>query len=93
MPERSTTPDPLLSVAEVATWLRVEPRCVYRLASSGDLPRTYIGRYLRFSPESVQDYIDAHTIQAEPRAAKLARPRRPGPRRRPRYLRAVRDGE
>jgi excisionase family DNA binding protein len=92
VPELSTTPEPLLSVAEVAIWLRVDVRCVYRLASSGDLPRTYIGRYLRFSVESVQEYIDARTIQAEPKAAKSARRRRPGARR-PRYLRPVRDGQ
>ena len=40
-------PTQLLTVAEVADWLRVEPRYVYRLASSGELIRVYIGRYVR----------------------------------------------
>lgn len=92
MPDLVDTPEQLLTVAEVATWLHVEPRYVYRLASSGDLARTYIGRYVRFSVESVQNYIDAHTIEAKPRAERATRPRRPGARR-PKYLRAVRNAE
>jgi excisionase family DNA binding protein len=85
-------PEQLLTVAEVATWLRVEPRYVYRLASSGGLPRTYVGRYVRFSVASVQDYINAHTIDVTPKDAKPARPRRPGARG-PKHLKVVRDGE
>jgi excisionase family DNA binding protein len=92
MPDLADNPEQLLTVAEVAQWLRVEPRYVYRLASSGDLTRTYVGRYVRFSVESIQDYIDAHTIKADPKPARAARSRRPGPRRL-RHLRAVRDGE
>jgi excisionase family DNA binding protein len=92
MPDLADNPEPLLTVAEVATWLRVEPRYVYRLASSGDLTRSYVGRYVRFSVESVQSYIDTHTIEASPRAQGSARARRPGGRR-PRYLRTVRNAE
>jgi excisionase family DNA binding protein len=92
MPDLVDNPEQLLTVAEVATWLRVESRYVYRLASSGDLTRTYVGRYVRFSVESVQSYIDAHTIEAKLKAERSVRPRRPGARR-PKYLRAVRDGE
>ena len=92
MPDLTDGFEQLLTVAEVATWLRVEPRYVYRLASSGDLTRTYVGRYVRFSVESVQGYIDAHTVEARPKAERPARPR-PSRSRRARYLRAVRDGE
>jgi excisionase family DNA binding protein len=74
----------LLTVAEVAEWLRVEPRYVYRLASSGELLRVYIGRYVRIPSTSVEAYIDAHTVEA----VKPNRARRPGPRAR-RRLRAV----
>ncbi len=78
----------LLTVAEVAEWLRVEPRYVYRLASSGELVRVYIGRYVRIPVISVLAYIDAHTVEAVP-----VRPRRrPGPRAR-RHLRVVPDAE
>jgi excisionase family DNA binding protein len=79
----------LLTVAEVADWLRVEPRYVYRLASSGELIRVYIGRYVRIPAVSVERYIAAHTIE-EPRP--VARPRRPGARAH-RRIRMVRDAE
>lgn len=92
MPDLVDNSEQLLTVAEVATWLRVDPRYVYRLASSGELTRTYVGRYVRFSAESVQSYIDAHTIEAKPKSERAARPRRPGARR-PKYLRAVRNAE
>jgi excisionase family DNA binding protein len=78
----------LLTVAEVADWLRVEPRYVYRLASSGELVRVYIGRYVRIPTTSVEAYIDAHTFEA----VRPVRPRRPGPHGR-RRLRAVHHAE
>ncbi|HUC23932.1 MAG TPA: helix-turn-helix domain-containing protein [Streptosporangiaceae bacterium] len=78
----------LLTVAEVAEWLRVEPRYVYRLASSGELVRVYVGRYVRIPATSVEQYIDDHTVEA----VKPARHRRPGARAR-RHLRSVRHAE
>lgn len=88
-------PTQLLTVAEVADWLRVEPRYVYRLASSGELLRVYIGRYVRIPAISVEAYIDAHTVEPVPMDEPV-RPRRPGPRPRSRsrrHLRAVDDAE
>jgi excisionase family DNA binding protein len=79
----------LLTVAEVAEWLRVEPRYVYRMASAGELIRVYIGRYVRIPAISVEAYIDAHTIEA---VRPAARRRRPGPRAR-RHLRVVPHAE
>ena len=79
----------LLTVAEVADWLRVEPRYVYRLASSGELIRVYIGRYVRIPAVSVEAYIDAHTVEA----VKPVRSRRPSARARRRHLRVVHDAE
>ncbi len=81
-------PSQLLTVAEVADWLRVEPRYVYRLASSGELILVYIGRYVRIPAISVEAYIAAHTVEA----VKPVPRRRPGPRAR-RHLRAVRHAE
>jgi excisionase family DNA binding protein len=83
-------PTQLLTVAEVADWLRVEPRYVYRLASSGELLRVYIGRYVRIPAISVEAYIDAHTVEA---VKPPIRSHRPGPRARRRHLRAVPDAE
>jgi excisionase family DNA binding protein len=80
-------------VAEVADWLRVEPRYIYRLASSGELLRVYIGRYVRIPASSVEAYIDAHTVEPVP-ADKPTRPRRPGARpHSPRHLRVVDDAD
>ena len=79
----------LLTVAEVADWLRVEPRYVYRLASSGELIRVYIGRYVRIPAASVEAYIDAHTVEA----VKPVQSRRPSARARRRHLRVVHDAE
>ena len=85
---RDTTSQ-LLTVAEVAEWLRVEPRYVYRLASAGELIRVYIGRYVRIPAISVEAYIDAHTVEAVKPAP---RRRRPGGRAR-HHLRVVHDAE
>jgi len=79
----------LLTVAELAEWLRVDPRYVYRLASSGELIRVYIGRYVRIPANSVEAYIDAHTVEAVKPAP---RRRRPGPRAR-RRLRVMHNAE
>ncbi len=78
----------LLTVDEVAELLRVKPRYVYRLASSGELVCVYVGRYVRIPLISVDAYIQAHTVEA----VKPVRARRPGPRAR-RHLRAVHDAE
>jgi excisionase family DNA binding protein len=87
------TTSQLLTVAEVAEWLRVEPRYVYRLARSGELIRVYIGRYLRIPAISVEAYIDAHTVEPVQvdmpvRSHRLRS--RPRPRR---HLRAVEDAD
>ena len=50
----------LLTVQQVADWLNVEPRYVYRLASSGALLRVYVGRYVRVPIASVRAYIKAN---------------------------------
>ena len=74
MPDDET----LLTVEQVAEWLNVEPRYVYRLASSGALLRVYVGRYVRIPAASVRAYITANTVEASPAPV---RARRPGARR------------
>lgn len=68
----------LLTVDEVAVWLKVEPRYVYRLASSGALLRVYVGRYVRVPAASVRAYIKANTV--EPVILPVRSARRPGAR-------------
>jgi excisionase family DNA binding protein len=76
--------DELLTVDEVAVWLKVEPRYVYRLASSGALLRVYVGRYVRVPAASVRAYIKSNTV--EPVSSPVRGARRPGARAR-RHLR------
>lgn len=68
----------LLTVQQVAEWLQVEPRYVYRLASSGGLLRVYVGRYVRVPAASVRAYIKANTM--EPVSLPVRAGRRPGAR-------------
>lgn len=77
----------LLDVQQVAAWLNVEPRYVYRLASSGVLLRVYVGRYVRIPAASVRAYIKANTVEAS--ATPVRGARRPGARARRRLRRAV----
>lgn len=76
----------LLTADQVAEWLKVETRYVYRLASSGALLRVYVGRYVRVPAGSVRAYIKANTVEPVPVPG---RARRPGGRARRHLRRAV----
>ena len=80
--------DELLTVQQVADWLKVEPRYVYRLASSGSLLRVYVGRYVRIPAASVRAYIKANTVEAVSPPLPVRSARRPGARARRRLRRA-----
>ena len=85
----------LLTVDEVAEWLRLEKPHVYRLARTGAIHCVYLGaRYVRIPAGSVRAYITANMVEAEEPRSKLRR--RPGARRsgaRAHRLQAVRDAE
>jgi excisionase family DNA binding protein len=76
----------LLTVQQVADWLNVEPRYVYRLASSGALLRVYVGRYVRVPVASVRAYIKANTVEPVSSSVPARHARSPGARPR-RHLR------
>jgi excisionase family DNA binding protein len=78
MPAVYSDDESLLTVQQVAEWLKVEPRYVYRLASSGALLRVRVGRYVRVPAASVRAYIKANTVEA---VTLPVRSRRPGARR------------
>ena len=53
-----------LSIEEVAEWLGVDDRTVYRLAQNGSLPGFKVGRQWRFSEEILKDWIvDQVTVE------------------------------
>jgi excisionase family DNA binding protein len=46
-----------LTVAEVASVMRVSKMTVYRLVHNGELPAVRVGRSFRVSAEDVDDYL------------------------------------
>jgi len=52
-----TTTTGVLTVAEVAVFMRVSRETVYRLAVRGELPGRKVGRIWRFSKDAIQDYL------------------------------------
>ena len=47
-----------LTVAEVATIMRVSKMTVYRLVHSGELPAARVGKSFRVPEQAVHDYLD-----------------------------------
>jgi PTS system nitrogen regulatory IIA component len=47
----------VLTVQEVANYLRIDIRTVYRLAKKGEIPCIKIGRQWRFNREDIKDLI------------------------------------
>lgn len=56
---------PLLTVAEVADYLRVSEMTVYRLISGRDLGATKIGRCWRVPAEDLMAYVEDRHIVAK----------------------------
>lgn len=48
-----------LTVAEVASQMRVSKMTVYRLVHSGELPAVRVGRSFRVHAKAVHDYLEA----------------------------------
>ena len=53
-----------LTVAEVATLMRVSKMTVYRMVHGGELPAVRVGRSFRVPEKSVHDYLRAAFIEA-----------------------------
>lgn len=53
-----------LTVAEVATTMRVSKMTVYRLVHAGDLPAVRVGRSFRVPEDAVTDYLRKSYFQA-----------------------------
>lgn len=53
-----------LTVAEVATAMRVSKMTVYRLVHSGDLPAVRVGRSFRVPESAVDEYLRKSYFQA-----------------------------
>lgn len=62
--ERPLSEVKFLTVAEVATVMRVSKMTVYRLVHSGELPAIRVGRSFRVPEEAVHDYLRDAYIEA-----------------------------
>ena len=47
----------IMTVTEVAEYLRVNPQTVYRKAKAGELPAVRIGRAIRFRRQELEDWL------------------------------------
>lgn len=56
-PDRSLSEVRFLTVAEVASLMRVSKMTVYRLVHSGELPAIRVGRSFRVPEQAVQAYL------------------------------------
>jgi excisionase family DNA binding protein len=66
---RSDTPEPIgalrfMTVAEVASVMRVSRMTVYRLIHDGRLPAVQVGRAMRVPEQAVRDYLRDALVQA-----------------------------
>lgn len=50
---QKSSPTELLTIKEFAKLVKIAPKTLYRLASSGKIPCIRIGRNLRFSPDMI----------------------------------------
>ena len=53
-----------LTVAEVASLMRVSKMTVYRLVHNGELPAVRVGRSFRVPDRAVHDYLQAAFVEA-----------------------------
>jgi excisionase family DNA binding protein len=53
-----------LTVAEVASVMRVSKMTVYRMVHSGELPAVRVGRSFRVPEKAVQDYLKSAFFEA-----------------------------
>ena len=51
-------PEQVLTVKEVAEYLKVNERTVYRMAASGELPGFKVGASWRFKVDDIENWID-----------------------------------
>lgn len=53
----------ILTLPELATFLKVSEDTIYRLISDGKIEAIKVGSQWRFTEEQVKDYLDSRTIK------------------------------
>ncbi|WJS05495.1 helix-turn-helix domain-containing protein [Roseibium aggregatum] len=54
--------DQVLTVKEVAKYLKVNERTIYRMATSGELPAFKVGASWRFKSQEISEWIDIQHV-------------------------------
>ncbi len=70
-----TDPCALLTVRDVAAWLRVHPKTVYGWASRQAIPTLKIQGALRFRREDLLSFMEAAVVRQEPDVSEAKLPR------------------
>jgi excisionase family DNA binding protein len=55
----------LLTVAEVASVMRISTMTVYRLIKAGELPAVRVGRSYRVRGSALEQYLSSRSVQVE----------------------------
>lgn len=55
--------EPLLTVGELAAYLKIAPVTVYRLTEARRIPVVRVGRKLRYRRRDVEHHLDAHVTE------------------------------
>lgn len=66
----SDQPDEILTIDEVATYLKAGKRTVYRLAASGKIPAFKLGGTWRFRRSELDSWIAASISETKPKGRK-----------------------
>jgi excisionase family DNA binding protein len=56
----------LLNVKKVSEWLLVKPSTLYSWAEQGTIPYLKLGRLLRFDPDEIEVWLQAHRREPTP---------------------------
>ncbi len=60
----------VMTVSEVAEYLRVNPQTVYRRAKAGQLPAVRIGRAIRFRKSELDEWMKTAAVISSPEGAR-----------------------
>lgn len=62
MKRSTTTPERLLTVAEIAECLSLSKKSIYRLIDKGKLPVSRCGRSIRIQPKDLENFINGNRV-------------------------------
>lgn len=61
----------VMTVSEVAQYLRINPQTVYRKAKAGELPAVRIGRAIRFRRSELDSWLKTVGLNSQPAEKEL----------------------